>query len=83
MSATLVDANVLIDVLTEDERIEDLDEALPLRYYRRAELPWAAGFLAAKGVRPPDRALKESRARGTEIIAAPSIISPCTDSVSA
>src|SRR5688572_15574282 len=82
MAATLVDANVLIDVLTEDEewggwsaamleqsahhgslvinpiiyaevslgfiRIEDLDEALPSRYYRRAELPWAAGFLAAK-----------------------------------
>jgi predicted nucleic acid-binding protein len=48
MSATLVDANVLIDVLTEDERIEDLDEALPSRDYRRAELPWAAGFLAAK-----------------------------------
>ena len=82
MSATLVDANVLIDVLTEDDdwfygsssmledaahqgsliinpiiyaevslgftRIEDLDEALPLHYYRRAELPWAAGFLAAK-----------------------------------
>ena len=82
MAATLVDANILIDVLTEDEewcewsaamleqsahqgslvinpiiyaevslgftRIEDLDEALPSRYYRRAELPWAAGFLAAK-----------------------------------
>ena len=82
MSATLIDANVLIDVLTEDDewfdwsasmledaahhgslvinpiiyaevslgfaRIEDLDEALPSRYYRRAELPWAAGFLAAK-----------------------------------
>ena len=84
MSATLVDANVLIDVLTEDDewfdwsssmledaahqgsliinpiiyaevslgftRIEDLDEALPLHYYRRAELPWAAGFLAAKAM---------------------------------
>ena len=82
MAATLVDANVLIDILTEDDdwfdwsaamleqaahqgsliinpiiyaevslgftRIEDLDEALPSRYYRRAELPWAAGFLAAK-----------------------------------
>ena len=82
MAATLVDANVLLDILTEDEewgdwsaamleqaahqgaliinpiiyaevslgfsRIEDLDEALPARYYRRAELPWAAGFLAAK-----------------------------------
>ena len=27
-------------------RIEDLDEALPPAYCRRAELPWAAGFLA-------------------------------------
>jgi predicted nucleic acid-binding protein len=82
MAATLVDANVLLDVLTEDAewldwsasmleqaahqgplvinpviyaeasigftRIEDLDEALPPSYYRRAELPWAAGFLAGK-----------------------------------
>jgi predicted nucleic acid-binding protein len=82
LAATLVDANVLLDVLTEDAawfdwsasmieqaahqgplvinlviyaevsigftRIEDLDEALPPRYYRRTELPWAAGFLAGK-----------------------------------
>jgi predicted nucleic acid-binding protein len=80
--ATLVDANVLLDVLTEDEewfdwsaamleeaahqgsllinpiiyaevcvgftRIEDVDDALTLAHYRRAELPWAAGFLAAR-----------------------------------
>lgn len=80
--ATLVDANVLLDVLTEDDewfdwsatmleeashrgsllinpivyaevcggfnRIEDVDEALPRDYYRRAELPWAAGFLASR-----------------------------------
>ena len=80
--ATLVDANVLLDVLNEDEdwfdwsasmleqaahhgwllinpiiyaevcvgvaRIEDVDDALPRAYYRRAELPWAAGFLAAR-----------------------------------
>ena len=79
---TLVDANVLLDVLTDDEewfdwsaamleesshrgslfinpivyaevcggftRIEDVDEALPLDYYRRADLPWAAGFLASR-----------------------------------
>src|SRR5918995_6984335 len=79
---TLVDANVLLDVLTEDEgwfdwsaamlaeashrgslfinpivyaevcggftRIEEVDEALPREYYRRAELPWAAGFLASR-----------------------------------
>lgn len=81
-TATLVDANVLLDVFTEDptwfswssdhlaaaadegplivnplvyaevsvrfERIEDLDEAIPLDAFRREALPWDAGFLAAK-----------------------------------
>lgn len=80
--ATLVDANVLLDVVMEDQewcdwsaarleqaaddgplyinqiiyaevcvgfaRIEDADDALPSSFYRRAELPWAAGFLAAR-----------------------------------
>jgi hypothetical protein len=80
VAGTLVDSNVLLDVLTEDvewfdwsaamlgnaadagplyinpiiyaevslrfRRIEELDEALPAEYYRRADLPWAAGFLA-------------------------------------
>jgi predicted nucleic acid-binding protein len=79
-AGTLVDSNVLLDVLTEDDqwldwsaaaleraahkgalfinaiiyaevsvgfaRIEDLEAALPREHYRRAELPWAAGFLA-------------------------------------
>lgn len=79
---TLVDSNVLLDVLTDDEtwvtwslealavaaesgplwinpiiyaevsvrftRIEELEEALPARDYRRAQLPWEAGFLAGK-----------------------------------
>lgn len=82
MSATLVDSNVLLDVLTEDprwfdwssgaladeaersvvvinplvyaevsigfERIEDLDDALPLETIVREPLPWEAGFLAGK-----------------------------------
>jgi predicted nucleic acid-binding protein len=77
---TLVDSNVLLDVLTDDSewfdwsaamlervanqgpvfinpviyaevsaafaRIEELDDALPPEYYRRAPLPWEAGFLA-------------------------------------
>lgn len=30
------------------ERIEDLDEALPVEYFAREELPWAAAFLAAR-----------------------------------
>lgn len=80
--ATLVDSNVLLDVLTDDatwsawsaralgaaadagpliingviyaevsvrfSHIEDLDEALPERDFLRAELPWAAAFLAGK-----------------------------------
>lgn len=79
---TLVDSNVLLDILTEDPtwlswsldalaaaaeagpllinpiiygevsirftRIEDLDDALPARDYRRLDLPWTAAFLAGK-----------------------------------
>lgn len=82
MAATLVDSNVLLDVLTDDaewgdwsadklaeaahggaliinpivyaevsagfERIEDLDEALPVAYYRRLPLPFEAAFLAGQ-----------------------------------
>ncbi len=78
----LVDANVLLDVLTDDpqwytwsaarldacaagaelcinpivyaevsvgfERIEALDDALPVDAFTRLELPWEAGFLAGK-----------------------------------
>lgn len=81
-SGTLVDANVLLDILTIDEqwltwsmdalaeaaelgplyinpiiyaeisvrftRVEDLDDALPAKDYRRVPLPWAAAFLAGK-----------------------------------
>lgn len=82
MAGTLVDSNVILDVLTEDadwfdwsasmladaanrgplainpiiyaeisarfERIEDLEDALPDRYYRRLPLPWEAAFLAGQ-----------------------------------
>lgn len=81
-TATLIDTNVLLDVLTEDplwldwsasaligaadagplwinpiiyaevsvrfSRIEDIEDALPTRDYRRAQLPWEAAFLAGK-----------------------------------
>lgn len=81
-NGTLVDSNVLLDILTEDaswmgwslnalaeaaeagplfinpiiyaevsirfSRVEDLDDALPPRDYRRLDLPWAATFLAGK-----------------------------------
>lgn len=80
--ATLVDSNVLLDILTEDatwwswsmdalaraadhgvlvinpliyaeiaprfSRVEDLDDALDVRVFRRDALPWSAAFLAAK-----------------------------------
>lgn len=93
--ATLVDANVLVDVLSEDEewfdwsaamleeaaqrgslfinaiiyaevsvaydRIEDLEDALPRAYYRRAELPWEAGFVAGKAFRQYRRGGGERR----------------------
>lgn len=88
----LVDANVLLDVLTDDpqwyawsaaqldacaaevelcinpivyaevsvgfERIEELDDALPVDAFTRLELPWEAGFLAGKAF------LKYRRAKG-------------------
>lgn len=93
MSRVLVDANVLLDVLTDDpqwyewsaaqldacaaraelcinpivyaevsvgfERIEQLDQALPLDTFTRLELSWEAGFLAGKAF------LLYRRARGT------------------
>ena len=82
MTGTLVDSNVILDVLTDDtvwadwsatmlakaagsgllainpiiyaevsvrfERIEDLDDALPERYYRRLPLPFEAAFLTGQ-----------------------------------
>ena len=30
------------------DRIEDLDQAIPVEYFAREELPWAAAFLAAQ-----------------------------------
>jgi len=82
MSSVLVDANVLLDVVTDDprwgdwsasmlaryaesgmlvinpiiyaevsvgfERIEELDEVLPVDSFRRDPLPWEAAFLAGK-----------------------------------
>ncbi len=81
-TGTLVDSNVLLDILTEDPvwlewsstalaaaaedgplvinpiiyaevsvrftRIEDLDDAIAPADFRRAPLPWTAGFLAGK-----------------------------------
>ena len=37
---------IYAEVSPQFDSIEALDEALPAEYYRRAELPWQAGFLA-------------------------------------
>jgi predicted nucleic acid-binding protein len=39
---------IYAEVSPQFDSIEDLDEALPAEYYRRAGLPWEAGFLAGK-----------------------------------
>lgn len=39
---------IYAEVSLQFDSIEDLDEALPAAYYRRAELPWEAGFLAGR-----------------------------------
>jgi predicted nucleic acid-binding protein len=44
--ALYINPVVYAEVAVHFSRIEDLDEALPRDYYRRADLPWSAGFLA-------------------------------------
>jgi len=39
---------IYAEVSVRFSRIEDLEEALPPEDYRRAQLPWEAGFLAGK-----------------------------------
>ena len=39
---------VYAEVSVRFSRVEDLDDALPPGEFRRAALPWAAGFLAGK-----------------------------------
>jgi predicted nucleic acid-binding protein len=39
---------VYAEVSVRYERIEDLNEALPVHYFTRAPLPWEAAFVAAK-----------------------------------
>lgn len=82
MAATLVDSNVILDILTGDpewagwsaaalaaqadagplvvnplvyaevaarfDRIEDLEQALPVGYFERRALPWEAAYLAGR-----------------------------------
>ncbi len=39
---------IYAEVSVRFSRVEDLDDALPPADFRRADLPWAAAFLAAK-----------------------------------
>jgi predicted nucleic acid-binding protein len=44
--ALFINPIIYAEVSVRFPRVEDLDEALPRDYYRRADLPWPAGFLA-------------------------------------
>ena len=53
MSRALVDANVLLDAMTDDTQwhawsADQLDPALPPDAFTRPRLPWEADFLAGK-----------------------------------
>ena len=44
----IINPLVYAEVSVRFERIEELEAALPLTFFRRDELPWEAGFLAGK-----------------------------------
>jgi len=46
--AVVINPIVYAAVSVRYDRIEDVDEALPIDYFVRADLPWDAAFLAAK-----------------------------------
>ncbi len=47
-SVLLINPIIYSEVSVRFTRIEDLDDALPALFFRRAPLPWEAGFLAGK-----------------------------------
>ncbi len=47
-SVLVVNPIIYAEVSISFDRIEDLDDALPLEFFRRAPLPWEAAFLAGK-----------------------------------
>lgn len=49
--ALYINPIIYAEVSVGFDRIEDLDEALPAAYCRRADLPWNAGFLAGHAYR--------------------------------
>ena len=44
----MINPIIYAEVSINFERIEDLDSALPLDFFRRDALPWEAAFLAGK-----------------------------------
>lgn len=46
--ALIINPIIYAEVSVGFARIEDLDAALPLTFFRRDALPWEAGFLAGK-----------------------------------
>ena len=47
-SELVINPIIYAEVSPEFDSIEELDEALPTTFCRRADLPWAAGFLAGR-----------------------------------
>ena len=56
---------IYAEVSVRFSRIEDLEDALPTTYFRRAALPWTAAFLAGKAF------LSYRRSRGTGSVPLP------------
>src|SRR5437660_7888041 len=54
-----INAIIYAEVSVRFSRIEDLEDALPTRDFRRRALPWSAAFLAGKAF------VSYQRARGT------------------
>ncbi|MDA8428018.1 MAG: type II toxin-antitoxin system VapC family toxin [Geobacteraceae bacterium] len=46
--ALLINPIIYAEVSVGFQRIEELEEALPLHFFQRAPLPWEAAFLAGK-----------------------------------
>jgi predicted nucleic acid-binding protein len=46
--AVVINPIIYAEISVRYDRIEDVDEALPIDYFVRADLPWDAAFLAAK-----------------------------------
>lgn len=46
--AVFINPIIYAEVSVRFSTIEELDEALPESYFRRVDLPWAAGFLAGQ-----------------------------------